>query len=289
VIAFRLADRTNGTLISAGEKRNYLLYVPESYDPARPVPLVITLHGFAQWPAHQMHISRWNELADEHGFIVVYPGGTGFPKRWRTGGSQDASADAQFISDLIDKMQQDYNIDSTRIYANGLSNGGRMSFVLACSFSDRIAAVGIVAGALSESWENCQPDRPVPVMLFHGTDDPIVPYGGGSNRREGRFPAIPEWTAALARRNGCQENPRVLPSIGAVSGIEYTGCAADVIFYTIQGGGHTWPGGNPIPAWIAGQTNMDIDATGTLWEFFTKHPLSDEKMSLVNLAVRQGE
>jgi polyhydroxybutyrate depolymerase len=74
-----------------------------------------------------------------------------------------------------------------------------------------------------------------------------------------------------------------------VSGIEYTGCAADVIFYTIQGGGHTWPGGNPIPAWIAGQTNMDIDATGTLWEFFTKHPLSDEKMSLGNLAVRQGE
>ncbi len=109
VIAFRLADRTNGTLISAGEKRKYLLYVPESYDPSRPVPLVITIHGFAQWPAHQMHISRWNELAEEQGFIVVYPAGTRFPKRWRTGGmpgsGQDTSADVQFISDLIDKLQ----------------------------------------------------------------------------------------------------------------------------------------------------------------------------------------
>ena len=173
VIAFRLADRTNGTLISAGEKRDFLLYVPESYDPARPVPMVITLHGFAQWPAHQMYISRWNELADEHGFIVVYPGGTCFPKRWRTGGSQDASADVQFISDLIDKLQQDYNIDSTRIYANGLSNGGGMSFALACTLSDRIAAIGIVAGALPEFLGklSARPACPRDAIPRHGRPD----------------------------------------------------------------------------------------------------------------------
>src|SRR5512138_2462230 len=84
-IAFRLSDRTNGRLVSAGEKRSYLLHVPKSYDPSRPAPLVITIHGFAQWPAHQMNLSRWNELAEEYGFLVVYPAGTRFPKRWRTG------------------------------------------------------------------------------------------------------------------------------------------------------------------------------------------------------------
>jgi polyhydroxybutyrate depolymerase len=266
-------------LISAGENRTYLLYVPKSYDPSRPAPLVITIHGFAQWPAHQMNISRWNELAEEYGFIVVYPGGTRFPKRWRIGalpGSRnDPSADIQFLSDLIDRLESDFNIDPSRIYANGLSNGGGMSFVLACALSDRIAAVGIVAGALPVSWENCQPARPVPVMMLHGTDDPIVPYYGGTFRREGSFPAIPERTAALAQRNSCQETPQTLPSKGAVSGIEYTGCAADVIFYTIQGGGHTWPGGKPLPVWLTGQTSMDIDATRTLWEFFTMHPLPD--------------
>ena len=281
VVAFKLLDRTNGTLTSAGEKRSYLLYVPESYDPARPAPLVITIHGFAQWPAHQMYITRWNDLADEYGFIVVYPAGTRFPKRWRTGFipgmSQDPSADVQFISDLIDRLETDYNIDPTRVYANGLSNGGGMSFLLACALSDRIAAVGIVAGALPVSLEDCQPSRPVPAMMFHGTDDPIVPYSGGQLRREGSLPAIPEWAAMLAERNGCSETPQTIPAQGAVRGSEYTGCAADVIFYTIEGGGHTWPGGNPIPVWIAGKTSMDIDATRTLWDFFQQHPLPEEE------------
>ncbi len=292
-IAFRLADRTNGRLISAGEKRTYLLYVPKSCDPSRPAPLVITIHGFVQWPANQMHISRWNDLADEYGFIVVYPGGTRFPKRWRTGAlpgrQQDPSADIQFLTDLIDKLERDFNIDSSRIYVNGLSNGGGMSFVLACALSDRIAAVGIVAGALPASWESCRPGRPVPVMIFHGTDDPIVPYAGGHFRRVGALPPIPEWAAALARRYGCSQSPRTIPAIGAVSGIEYTGCKADVIFYTIQGGGHTWPGGKPLPVWITGRTSMDIDATGTLWEFFTKHPLPDANHLRGKLAVEQGE
>jgi polyhydroxybutyrate depolymerase len=281
MIAFKLLDRTNGTLISAGERRTYLLYVPKSYDPLHPTPLVITIHGFVQWPAHQMRISRWNDLADEHGFIVVYPGGTRFPKRWRTGfipgRKQDPSADIQFISDLIDKLEAGYNIDATRIYANGLSNGGGMCFQLACTLAHRIAAVGIVAGALPMSLEYCQPSRPVPVMMFHGTADPIVPFGGGHIGKEMAFPAIPEWVAALARRNGCNEIPQPIPTKGSVVGIRYTGSTAEVIFYTIQGGGHAWPGGIPIPYWIVGKTTMDIDATKTIWEFFQRHSLPKSK------------
>jgi polyhydroxybutyrate depolymerase len=271
-------NRTNGTLISSGERRSYLLYVPGSYDPSTPTPLVITIHGFAQWPAHQMHITRWNDLADEYGFIAVYPAGTRFPMRWRivgeAGSSLDPMRDVTFISDLIDKLETEYNIDPSRIYANGLSNGGGMSFLLSCKMSDHIAAIGTVGGVFNLPWEDCQPSRPMPTMVFHGTEDPIVPYAGGKYRdTDFFFPAIPDWVAMLAQRNGCGSAPQELPASGLVSGFQYTGCTADVIFYTITGGGHTWPGGEPIPDWIAGYTSQDIDATRTLWEFFQSHPL----------------
>jgi polyhydroxybutyrate depolymerase len=177
--AFRIINPTNGSLVSAGEKRSYLLYVPESYDPTVPTPLIITLHGFAQWPANQAGVSQWNELADEYGFIVVYPAGTGFPMRWRTwgapGSDTDPMQDVTFISDLIDKLSAEYNIDPARVYANGLSNGGGMSFVLSCKLSERIAAFGSVAGAYSLPWGECNPARPLPAIVFHGTADPIVP------------------------------------------------------------------------------------------------------------------
>jgi polyhydroxybutyrate depolymerase len=275
---FLAINRTNGTIISAGERRSYLLYVPESYDPSKPAPLVITIHGFAQWPAHQMQITRWNDLADEYGFIAVYPAGTRFPLRWRivgeAGTSLDPMRDVTFISDLIAKLEAEYNIDPARIYANGLSNGGGMSFLLSCEMSDRIAAIGTVAGAFTFQWEDCQPSRPVPTMVFHGTADPIVPYAGGQyHDTDIRFPSISEWVAALAQRNGCMSEPAEIPASGQVSGVRYTGCAADVVFYTITGSGHTWPGGEPIPEWIAGMTSQDIDATRTLWEFFQSHPL----------------
>lgn len=275
--AFRWQDRTNGSLVSSGQERTYLLYVPNSYDPATPTPLVITIHGFAQWPAHQMRLSGWNALADRHGFIVVYPSGTGFPRRWRAGGSpagDDPQRDVRFISDLISRLEGEYNIAPDRIYANGLSNGGGMSFLLACTMSGRIAAVGLVSGAYLLPWEECAPARPVPAIVFHGTDDPIVPFEGGpSGPFNVPLPSIPEWVGALARRNGCDGPPRELPISDEVTGLQFTDCEADVVFYTIAGGGHTWPGGEALPEFIAGRTTYDIDATRTMWEFFQEHPL----------------
>ncbi len=277
-ITFRLVNRTNGALVSSGERRAYLLYVPENYNPESPTPLVISIHGYAEWPAHQAQISRWNDVADEYGFIVVYPSGTSFPLRWRTygdpGSATDPAPDIAFITDLIDALEQKYNIDPNRIYANGLSNGGGMSFVLACQLSQRIAAVGMVSGAYLYPWENCNPARPVPAVIFHGTADEIVPYQGGSSTAfHLPFPAIPDWVAALAGRNQCSGAPVALPPSGDVSGIAYTGCAADVVFYTVAGGGHAWPGGEPLPEWIAGRTTQDIDATRVMWNFFQQHPL----------------
>jgi polyhydroxybutyrate depolymerase len=283
-IVFSCLNRTNGEIYCAGRRRTYLLYVPETYDAATATPLVICLHGFAQWPAHQMEMTGWNELADQFGFIVVYPAGTGFPLRWNAGGelgtANDPLFDVIFLSDLIDSLQNEYNIDEARIYANGLSNGAGMSHMLACKLSDRIAAVGTVAGAYSLPWSECTPSRPVPVIAFHGTADPIVPYGGGRSRSPDLpLPAVEDWAATWAERNGCGDAPLELPSSGEVSAIRYTDCnkGADVVLYTVQGGGHTWPGGAPLPEWLAGHTTSDIDATEEMWEFFVQHPLAEDQ------------
>jgi polyhydroxybutyrate depolymerase len=279
--AYLVSNRTNGTIVTSGEKRSYILYVPESYDPSTPTPLVISIHGYVEWPAHQMQLSGWNDLADEYGFLVVYPSGTGFPKRWRTrtASVDDPNPEVVFISDLINKLEGEYNIDPERIYANGLSNGGGMSFVLACSLSERIAAVGLVAGAYLLPWNECQGERPVPAVVFHGTADPIVPYlGGPSSSFDIPFPNIPDWVATLAQHNGCGGEAIQLPPSGAVSGVQYSTCAgrADVVFYTITGGGHSWPGGKPLPEFIAGETSQDIDATRVMWTFFQEHPMQEK-------------
>ncbi len=276
-----VSDRTNGSLESSGQRRTYLLYVPDSYNPSMPTPLVLSFHGFAEWPAHQMQTSHWNTLADQYGFLVVYPSGTRFPKRWivnsQPGSTTSPEIDPQFISDLIDQLTGDYNIDQARIYANGLSNGGGMATLLGCKLSERIAAVGSVAGAYLISAEDCTPARPVPLIAFHGTADPIVPYQGGpSSSFHVPFPVVEEWVKSWALRNGCDLPAEVLPVTSQVSWIRYTSCTenAAVNFYTIQGGGHSWPGGEPLPKWIVGETNQEIDATKLMWEFFSQYSLN---------------
>src|SRR6266480_2471301 len=149
-ISFRIWNRNNGFMISSGEKREYLLYVPRSYDRTKPAALVISMHGAGVSPKQHMNISEWNRLADSQGFIVVYPSGLegAGPRVWRVG--SDFAKDVRFISEMIDKLEAAYNIDRARIYANGLSNGGGMAFVLSCTLSDRIAAVGMVGASLHQ-------------------------------------------------------------------------------------------------------------------------------------------
>ncbi len=277
-IIFVNINQQDGEVITSGEARKYLLHIPEGYDPSLSTPLVISIHGFAEWPAHQMNLSHWNELANQENFIVVYPRGSSFPMRWRTSGLGESLLDVQFISDLIDQLQNEYNIDPQRIYSNGLSNGGGMSFQLACKLSDRIAAFGGVAGAYMVAWENCQTERPVPAIIFHGTADPIVPFEGGpSESFDVPFPNITDWVQQMAERNGCDITPEIIPATGEVSGFRYSDCDqnADVDYYIIDGGGHSWPGGDPLPKWIVGQTSDDINATQTMWKFFEEHPKND--------------
>jgi polyhydroxybutyrate depolymerase len=277
-VSFYRANRDNGSFVSSGEKRDYLLYVPRSYDRSRPTPLVISMHAAGLWGAAQRETSQWNSLADAQRFIVVYPSGIGGKgvRIWRAEPGAGLMKDVRFISELIDTLKTSYNIDSTRIYANGLSNGGGMSFVLSCILSDRIAAVGMVAAAQTLPWSWCTDHRPVPMIEFHGTADPETPYNGGRTWvAPETFPSIPTWTANWARRNRCGPHPIESVVAADVTRLEYTNCAdnAAVVLYTVRGGGHSWPGGKPLPEWLVGVTSRSIDATGQMWAFFRAHSL----------------
>jgi len=287
-VSFYALNRANGTIVSSGQKREYLLYVPRSYDRTKPTPLVISMHAAALWPAAQMETSQWNKVADEHGFIVVYPSGTTLrgegtgvlPKIWLLRPEADLLANVNFISELIDTLEAAYNIDPTRIYANGFSNGGAIVFALSCRLSHRIAAVGTVSAAQDQQpWNWCGDSRPVPLINFHGTAD-LVPYDGGRAWASPRpFPSVSTWTANWARRNRCAPSPIESVMAPDVVRLEYTNCANDaaVVLYTIRGGGHTWPGGKPMPEWICGLTSHSIDATTLMWSFFREHQLCENR------------
>ena len=274
--AFHVVNRNNGTIVSSGESREYLLYVPASYDETTPAPLVISMHAAGMWPAAQKGMSRWNDAADRHGFIVVYPSGMDGrgPRIWRADGGAGLARDVTFIAELIDALKAAYNIDPARIYANGLSNGGGMAFVLSCTLSDRIAAVGMVGAAQLLPWSWCADGRPVPMITLHGTADRVTPYHGGKTWVAPRaFPDIAVWTAGWARRNRCAADPVESVVAADVTRIHYTDCAADTVLYRIEGGGHTWPGGRLLPEWALGPTSRGIDATSEMWAFFRDHAL----------------
>lgn len=279
----RLATAPGETIVESldvnGVERQYRLYVPASYDPSRPTALVMSFHGFASSAAQQENFDNWSTIAEEAGIVVAYPQGTGIPARWNSGqlfaeGFAQAD-DVGFIRALVAHLTETLCIDPARVYANGLSNGAGMSNRLACEASDIIAAIGGVAGAYAPL--TCTPARPVPVIAFHGSADPIVPIDGLERGLGGDpLPPIRDWVAGWAERNGCDlTNPIALEPIGAVSGIRYTGCAddAEVVYYVAEGAGHTWPGGGPQPRFIVGAVNRDIDASRLMWAFFERHPL----------------
>lgn len=276
-VSYHLQNRSTSTLVSAGQTREFILHVPASYDRTKPTPLVISMHGAAGWPAQQRDISGWNAVADREGFIVAYPAGYDGPgpRVWRIYRGSVFQPDVKFIADLIDTLSAEYNIDASRVFANGLSNGGGMAFALSCTLSDRIAAVGMVGPALTVPWSWCSDPTPVPMILFHGTADYQVRYGGGASVvTPDPFPAIEPFTASWAHRNGCAEAAQETRLAADVIRRSYVDCDANasVELYTILGGGHTWPGGAYMPQWLLGPTTRSIDASSEMWEFFRAHP-----------------
>lgn len=280
-LSFAARNRSDGFIVSSGEQREYNLHVPRGDDAGRPAPLVISMPGAGLWGAAQEETSGWDALADREGFLVVYPTGAkgNGPTVFRAEPGWGLTRDVTFIADLIGKLRSEYRIDPAAIYANGLSNGGGMAFVLSCTLADRIAAVGVVSSAQTVSWDWCPDTRPVPMIAFHGTADKVVPYAGGKSWVAPRpFPAIPDWTARWARRNRCAIDPIDTRLSATVTRRAYDGCTNDagVTLYTIHGGGHEWPGGGALPEWLCGPFSRGIDATAEMWGFFRAHRLRAE-------------
>jgi polyhydroxybutyrate depolymerase len=277
-----------------GLERTYLIYIPASHDPSKPIPLVLLFHGGGGTGQgmEKLTLGGFDRLADREGFIVVYP--DGIEKHWNDGrGLQNYRAhrenidDVGFILALIDHLIKTFNIDSNRIYAAGISNGGQFSQRLACELSHRIAAIGVVATQLPEHLSSsCVLKRPVSVLMMPGTEDPLVPWEGGEigfrrGQKFGRILSVPESIRFWANHNRCPTSPLITyepdrdPNDGTrVRREAYVPCGGgtEVLLYAVEGGGHTWPDGDQyLPARIIGRTSRDIDANEVIWGFFKRH------------------
>jgi polyhydroxybutyrate depolymerase len=288
-------DDADLTFTSRGVERRYAQVVPSAHDGETPLPLVLNLHGLMSPYGFQRSFSLMDETAEDEGFVVLYPMGTpeGETPSWLVG-AHTSEVTVAYVEELVDATGEQLCIDLARVFATGLSNGGMMSSRLACDLSDRIAAVATVAGTVDFS--DCDADRPVPWMAFHGTADDILPIDGGVGpgldaagiditradeatdvSREDELQAIPVAVEGIAERNGCDADPEVEQVAEHVTERTWTGCdgGADVVFYEIEGGGHSWPGGlvNPALDGVMGQTTQEISANELMWAFFVQHPL----------------
>lgn len=260
-----------------GIKRTYFIHLPRSYDGTVKVPLVLNMHGFAEGARLHIRVTGMNEKADEEGFIVVYPDGTGWPKAWNSGfahrGKKRSSVDdVGFINALIDTLISRYEIDTLRIYACGFSNGGMMSHMLACQMSDRIAAIAAVAGGLTAT--GCAPRRPVPVIHIHARNDPIVRYYGDTLAGETLYP-IEEVMTGWALRNGCNHGPDSARTNDGLALKQrwYNDDGMEVILWTTEDGNHAWPGGKGFSFPGATRPARSLDANDLIWKFFETHPI----------------
>ena len=236
-----------------GITREYIIYIPENYNVTTAFPLLLSFHGLSSNMEFNYSYTNFDELAERENFIVVHP--NGISNTWTVSANDDT--DINFIVALLNQLEEDYNIESNRIYSTGMSMGGFFSFSLACRLSDRIAAVASVTGSMYQpAINNCSPVKPMPILQIHGTEDGIVQYSSVAG-------LLDFWTG--------HNNTDALPIISnipdsdtgdgsTVKRYEYLNGDndAEVQHLKITGGGHEWPGF---------QGNMDINASEEVWNF----------------------
>lgn len=272
----------SGSLYIGGRTRTYFVHTPPGYNGSFPMPLVIVLHGGGGNAEGAEKMSGMSTIADRNHFLVAYPNGTGIFKdhllTWNVGvccgyAMKHNVDDVAFLRALLDKLEHDYAVDPKRIYVTGMSNGGMMTYLAACTLSDRVAAISPVAGALDTP---CHPADPVSVIIFHGTDDAFVPFDGGVGPRQLGGPrddksvsyAVDFWV----RRDSC--NPA--PARSATPDLrtdEYSGCkdGTGVILNAVVGQNHAWPGGDQMLKMLP-PPNPNVHASEMMWAFFAAHP-----------------
>lgn len=260
-----------------GEERWFTIHIPTGYHLGDQVPLVLNFHGRTSDVFEQEKISSMHAKANEEGFVVVNPQALDNPPTWWGAiPTEVGDADFVFIEALLDELRRYIRIDPARIYATGLSNGGSMVTRLGCDMSNQIAAVAPVSGGHIYR-EQCDPVRPVPMIVFHGVEDSIIPYEGieAQSEDDRALPSVKEWVTDWAFRNGCGLLPVETMISETVRQETWTNCGegADVVLYSLLEGGHYWPQ----------SVTDENDATDLIWEFFEAHPIPTLESSVVGM------
>ncbi len=287
--AEEFSEAAQKTLSSGGVERTYRVHVPPSYDGNDSVPLVVAIHFGGGNSRILERLSKLSEFADEKGFLVAYP--EGYRTAWGgpdlvTPSVRDGVDDAAFISELIDRIAGEYQIDPRRVYVAGMCNGSLLAQVIGYELADKVAAVALYTAFMTEGFRNAYPDpppRPMPILQINGTADTFIKWDGGIPPGLGNngLPVrvgVERW----AEVNGCSKTPEVteLPDLAddgtRIRREAYGECNGDaeVVLYEVEGAGHTWPGGVPYASEdLIGKTSQDMSANQVMWEFFQRHPL----------------
>ncbi len=284
------------TLATAdGLTRSYRRFVPTSYDPDEPIPVVLNFHGYTGSPDAQVGLSLLEPVGEAEGFVVVHPQGTVAASLGETfwnnqlgpPSADDPTLDVDdvaFAEQLLDRLEADLCVDLRRVYSTGMSNGGMFTSRLACDLSERLAAVATVAGILHP--DDCDPTRAIPLLHIHGTADDIVPFEAGPSilgdeimdALTGSIRSVPDQVDDWSDEYGCAADPTTVAVSDEVERREYRGCddGGEVDFYVVADGGHTWPGTVLAPGLeaILGRTTFDIDGAAVVWDWFERHPLT---------------
>jgi len=283
---FGLCNAQMDTMTHDGHERYYKLHIPPSYD-GKATPLIIAMHGGVGSADNLEDQSQLNAPADKAGYIVVYPEGRKFTgiRTWNAGVCCGQAArrnvdDVGFISALIDTLRGRVNIDTSRIYATGMSNGGFMAYRLACELSDRIAAIAPVAASLTI--EPCNPSRPVPVVHYHSKADASILHQGGigSGLSKHYNPPLDSVIRAFGNHNKCVDSTVLYDKDKGLAylALKSCSCEADVFYYLTDDGGHSWPGGKKT---VIGDTvSTAISASEDMIDFFSKHSLHCEPIGV---------
>jgi polyhydroxybutyrate depolymerase len=305
----RAADQPKGLAAAAGDHdesmksgdftRNFEVHLPPRYDGKAKLPVVIMLHGSGGEGKEAGKDTGWSAKADRENFIAVFPDGlptkplmpASFifnPRIWNDGskrgtGGRENVDDVAFLDQMIDYLEAHYAVDPRRIYMTGFSNGASMTWYAGERMSDRLAAIAPVSGHLWTRGGTLK--YPLPALFIVGAADPLNPLSGGDVRLWGKTQHRPppgdspqEW----ARMLNCAPQVVTAPSPGGVHEAIYDHCAqgSEVIFYTIDGMGHVWPGGiNRLPERFVGKPTDKLNATDVIWQFFRAHPRSSIAIS----------
>jgi polyhydroxybutyrate depolymerase len=292
-IAVTNSAELNGTFMFQGNKRTYIIRLPKNYSSLKELPMVVFLHGGNGNAKSVQSFTNFGEVADRHGFILLYPQGfyeaseNSFIWADGRGLAPDKMGidDVGFVTNLVNSIGSSYKVNNKKVYLSGFSNGGFLAQRIAFKNNVQFAAIATLGSSVTKQIiEGPKPSRAIPSMFIFGSDDPLVPYKGGIVSGSISLPVvgIEQLVNFWVEQNQCK-NSAPIRSLSDVSNRDnstvtianYSGGInnTEVEFYKVLGGGHTFPGVPSNNKLLLGETNLDFQANETIWQFFNKYQL----------------